>query len=96
MHKIIFVADGAEKARETLVREQIRNVSEDFARGFADLEKIEFYNIIIEGSQSFLAKGTKLSITSSIKINLHSSTSFKKEKIADSICSRSLRMVGRL
>jgi hypothetical protein len=29
MHKIIFVADGAEKARETLVREQIRNVSED-------------------------------------------------------------------
>jgi hypothetical protein len=74
MQKIIFVADGAEKARETLGREQLRNVSEDFARGFADLEKIGFYNIIIEDSQSFLAKGIKLSIISNIKINLHSST----------------------
>jgi hypothetical protein len=34
------VADGAENARETLGREQLRNVSEDFALRFADLEKI--------------------------------------------------------
>jgi hypothetical protein len=40
MHKIIFVTDGAENAREKLDREQLRNVSEDFVRGFADLEKI--------------------------------------------------------
>jgi hypothetical protein len=51
MQKIIFVADGAEKARGTLGKEQLRNVSEDFALRFADLEKIGFYNIIIEDSQ---------------------------------------------
>jgi HD superfamily phosphohydrolase YqeK len=39
MQKILFVADGAEKARETLGTEQLRNVWEDFARGFTDLEK---------------------------------------------------------
>jgi hypothetical protein len=39
------VAVGAENARETLGREKLRNLSEDFARGFTDLEKFEFYNI---------------------------------------------------
>lgn len=48
MQKILFVADGTENARKAFTVGQLRNVSEDFARGFTDLEKSGFYNIFCE------------------------------------------------